>query len=247
MAVREGRSAKWSTWEEPLVTGSMPGSTTLEATPPPLIYGAGETSPAGPLYWATKRCFDVLFSAAGIICLLPLMTVVATVVRLSSHGPVFFKQTRIGRDGIPFAFYKFRSMEMGSEERKHALLHRNQAEYPLFKMRDDPRVTPFGRVIRRLGIDELPQLWNVLRGDMTLVGPRPHLPEEVREYRPRHWTRLEVTPGITCLWQVRARKELSFHEWIESDLEYVQRQCVWLDFSIMARTLLVLFSSDRVY
>jgi lipopolysaccharide/colanic/teichoic acid biosynthesis glycosyltransferase len=245
VAVREGRSARWSVWEEPLVPGTL-AATTLEAAPPPLIYGAADTSPAGALYWAVKRCLDVMLSAAGIIALSPVMSFVALTIKLSSRGPVFFRQTRIGRDGIPFAFYKFRSMEMGSEQRKQMLLHRNQAEFPLFKMRNDPRVTPFGRVIRRLGIDELPQLWNVLRGDMSLVGPRPHLPEEVREYRPRHWTRLEVTPGITCLWQVRARKELSFNEWIESDLEYVQRQSLWLDFSIMARTLLVLFSSERI-
>jgi lipopolysaccharide/colanic/teichoic acid biosynthesis glycosyltransferase len=246
VAVREGRSAQWRTWEDPLVPGMLSNSSAIEATPPPLIYGAGETSPAGPAYWVTKRILDVLLSSAGIIALLPLMAMVSAAIKLGSSGPVFFRQTRIGRDGIPFAFYKFRSMEVGSEQRKEMLLHRNQAEFPLFKMRNDPRVTPFGRVIRRLGIDELPQLWNVLRGDMTLVGPRPHLPEEVREYKPRHWTRLEVTPGITCLWQVRARKELSFHEWIESDLEYVQRQSLWLDFTIMARTVLVLFSSDRV-
>jgi lipopolysaccharide/colanic/teichoic acid biosynthesis glycosyltransferase len=248
VAVRKSSEISLGAWEEPMAVGSATLSTTLEAAPTEqLIYGAGDVSTTGPAYRITKRFLDAVLSAAGIIALLPLMTVVAILIKLTSPGPVFFRQTRIGRNGIPFTFFKFRSMEIGSEERKEGLLGMNQAEYPLFKMRNDPRVTRVGRAIRRVGIDELPQLWNVVRGDMSLVGPRPHLPEEVREYKPWHWARLEVTPGITCVWQVTAKKELSFNEWIESDLEYVGRQSTWLDFTILARTFLVLFSSDRVF
>ena len=189
---------------------------------------------------------DVTLASLGLIILSPLMLIVTLLVKFTSPGPVFFRQTRIGRNGIPFDFYKFRSMLVGAEEKKTDLLELNQAEFPLFKMRDDPRVTAFGRIIRRIGVDELPQLYNVVRGDMSLVGPRPHLPEEVREYRPWHWARLEVMPGISCLWQVKVKKELTFNEWIESDLEYVRQQSLWLDVNVLARTALVLFSSDRV-
>jgi lipopolysaccharide/colanic/teichoic acid biosynthesis glycosyltransferase len=247
VAVRKSSEMSLGAWEEPMAVGSATLSTTMEAAAEPLIYGARDVSPAGPMYRVSKRLLDVVLSSTGILVLLPLMVVVASLIKLTSPGPVFFRQTRIGRHGIPFTFYKFRSMEIGSEKRKNELLGLNQAEYPLFKMRNDPRVTRVGRAIRRVGIDELPQLWNVVRGDMSLVGPRPHLPEEVREYKPWHWARLEVTPGITCVWQVTAKKELSFNEWIESDLEYVGRQSTWLDLTILARTLLVLSSSDRVF
>lgn len=250
MALRKNSELGWVGWQKPLIATSAVSTAGLDAeaaSAPALIYGANEISTAGAAYHAAKRVIDIMASALGILALLPFMSVVAMTIKLTSPGPVFFRQTRIGRHGIPFTFYKFRSMRMGSDREKEKLLDRNLAEYPLFKMRDDPRVTPFGRAIRRLGVDELPQLWNVLKGDMSLVGPRPHLPEEVREYRPWHWARLEVMPGITCLWQVRARKRLSFNEWIESDLEYVRQQSLWLDLSVLARTMVVLTSSDRIF
>ena len=198
-------------------------------------------------YERAKRLLDFGFALAALVLLAPVLAVVALSVKIDSPGPVIFRQKRVGRLGKPFIFYKFRSMEVGAEGAKARILHLNEAEPPLFKIRNDPRITRFGRFIRKCGIDELPQLANVLRGDMSFVGPRPHLPEEVREYSSEQAERLSVMPGITCLWQVSGLTRISFREWIEKDLEYVRRRSFWLDLVIVVKTIKVVLSGEGMY
>lgn len=198
-------------------------------------------------YLLVKRAFDVLVAGGGLLLLSPLLALIAILVRLDSPGSVIFRQTRIGKDGKPFNFFKFRSMFLGADVLKPTLLALNEADYPLFKIRNDPRVTRVGRVLRKTSFDELPQLYNVLRGDMTLIGPRPHLPEEVEHYSERQRSRLSVQPGITCLWQVSRRVGENFEEWIEMDLEYIRRRSWRTDLWILWKTFLVVFNLDRAY
>jgi exopolysaccharide biosynthesis polyprenyl glycosylphosphotransferase len=189
-----------------------------------------------------KRLLDVAGSVALLILLSPLLLVTALLVKLTSAGPVFFSQPRIGMNKRVFRLLKFRSMVVDAEERKKDLAHLNEVDGPVFKIKDDPRVTRVGKVIRKLSIDELPQLINVMVGEMSLVGPRPPLPSEVDLY---DWTdrkRLSIRPGITCLWQVSGRNELSFQEWMELDRAYIDNWSTWLDFKILLRTIpVVLF------
>jgi exopolysaccharide biosynthesis polyprenyl glycosylphosphotransferase len=189
-----------------------------------------------------KRLFDVVGSVALLILLSPLLVATALLVRLTSPGPVFFAQDRIGMNKRVFRLLKFRSMVVDAEERKKDLAHLNEVDGPVFKIKQDPRVTPVGKVIRKLSIDELPQLINVMLGEMSLVGPRPPLPSEVDLY---DWTdrkRLSIRPGITCLWQVSGRNELSFQEWMELDRAYIDNWSTWLDMKILLRTIpVVLF------
>jgi len=194
------------------------------------------------LYPLLKRTMDLAVSVVAILFFLPLFLVIALMIRFDSPGPVFFRQTRVGKDGKPFSFLKFRSMIKDAEHHKEALRELNEAEEPLFKIEKDPRVTRVGRILRKTSLDELPQMLNVLRGDMSLVGPRPHLPEEVSEYEEAQWKRLSVTPGITCLWQATNRRSTHFSEWIESDLEYVRRRSLRLDMEIMLRTVKIVVS-----
>lgn len=186
---------------------------------------------------AIKRGVDIVLAALGLIVTAPILAVVALLIRWDSQGPVLFPQVRVGRDGRLFTLYKFRSMIVGAEEEKGRLKDFNEASGPLFKMRDDPRLTLVGRWIRRLSIDELPQLWNVLRGDMSLVGPRPPVPAEAEQYEPWHRKRLLVDPGITGLWQVSGRSELTFDEMVMLDLFYAENWSLWLDFKIILRTI----------
>lgn len=189
-----------------------------------------------------KRLFDVAGSVALLILLSPLLVATALLVKLTSPGPVFFSQDRIGMNKRVFRLLKFRSMVVDAEARKKDLAHLNEVDGPVFKIKDDPRVTAVGKVIRKLSIDELPQLINVMVGEMSLVGPRPPLPSEVDLY---DWTdrkRLSIRPGITCLWQVSGRNELSFQEWMELDRAYIDNWSTWLDFKILLRTIpVVLF------
>ncbi|MBI4214158.1 MAG: sugar transferase [Chloroflexi bacterium] len=184
-----------------------------------------------------KRALDVLLSLILIVALGPGLILLAIAVRLDSAGPIFFWQTRLGRDGEPFRCVKFRSMRVGAEKEQAALQALNEADGPIFKMRDDPRLTRVGRYLRRTSLDELPQLWNVLRGEMSLIGPRPPIPEEVERYEDWHRRRLEVVPGITGLWQVSGRSELNFDEMVMLDLYYIENWSLGLDFQILARTL----------
>lgn len=189
-------------------------------------------------YRRLRRLQDMVLSAIALAFLWPVMLFVALIILIDSPGasPIF-SQTRIGRDGKPFTFYKFRSMYPGAEAQLEALLPYNEMDGPVFKIKNDPRITRFGRFIRRSGIDELPQLWNVLRGDMSLVGPRPGLPREVERYDDYARQRLVVTPGLTCYWQIQPnRNELSFDEWMELDLRYVRERSFATDWKIIWKT-----------
>lgn len=184
-----------------------------------------------------KRGFDVGLSAALLIGLSPLLAVTALAVRISSPGPVFFRQKRLGREGNLFEILKFRTMVVNAEERLAELRQSNEACGPLFKLRQDPRVTPVGRVLRRLSIDELPQLWNVVRGEMSLVGPRPALPDEVTGWSPELHQRLRVKPGITGMWQVCGRSKSSFEDYTRLDLYYVDNWSLLVDLTVLAKTI----------
>lgn len=190
-----------------------------------------------------KRCFDVVVAAAILVVVSPVLAAALVIVRLTSRGPVLFRQTRIGLRGEPFEMLKIRSMRMGSDETIHQshvtrLLTADPAEQLVaHKLRDDTRVTRWGSIMRRFSIDELPQLFNVLVGDMSLVGPRPPMPYEVEFYQPRYQRRFDVRPGITGLWQVSGRNKLSMHEMLELDVRYVETRSLALDLRILWRTL----------
>jgi len=184
-----------------------------------------------------KRLMDIAGAGVGLTLGAPLLGLIALAIRLDSPGAIIFRQTRVGANGRLFKLYKFRSMYKGAEEELEELRDRSEVDGPIFKMRDDPRVTRVGRILRRTSLDELPQLWNVLRGDMSLVGPRPPIPSEVSEYREWHKKRLEVRPGLTGLWQVSGRSLLSFDEQCLLDIYYIENWSLWLDFQILLRTI----------
>ena len=189
-------------------------------------------------YWRLRRIQNVLLSVLALAVLWPFMLIVALVVVLDSPGagPIF-SQTRIGRDGKPFTFYKFRSMKPHAEQELDQLLQYNEMEGPTFKIKDDPRITRVGRFIRKTSIDELPQLWNVLRGDMSIVGPRPGLPREVEQYDDYARQRLLITPGLTCFWQIQPnRNSLTFEEWVELDVQYINQRSFLTDWKIIFAT-----------
>ncbi|MFQ5436841.1 MAG: sugar transferase, partial [Anaerolineae bacterium] len=184
-----------------------------------------------------KRAIDFSVALLGLLLLSPLIGLVAVAIKLDSEGPVFFKQERIGRGGKPFGIYKFRSMINNAEAQKEALQTLNEADGPLFKIKEDPRRTRLGALLRKLSIDELPQLYNVLRGEMSLVGPRPNIPSEVEQYREWHKRRLEVVPGITGLWAISGRSELAFEEMILLDIYYIENWSPALDLKILLQTI----------
>jgi exopolysaccharide biosynthesis polyprenyl glycosylphosphotransferase len=195
------------------------------------------TAPRDEVLLFVRRCVDVVLSAGLLIVLAPVFGFLAVIVKLTSSGPVLFRQVRCGLHGRPFTFLKLRSMQVGAEAFKHALAPYNEMDGPAFKMTNDPRVTPIGRWLRRTSLDELPQLWNILKGDMSFVGPRPAVVEEVRQYEPWQRRRLSMPPGLTCLWQVSGRNDLSFDEWMKLDLEYIDNWSLWLDLKIAVRTV----------
>ena len=185
-----------------------------------------------------KRVLDILASFLGIIAISPLLATVAILIKLEDGGPILFKQVRSGLQGRKFPMLKFRSMCIDAEKKKADLMHLNEMQGPVFKIKHDPRITRIGRFIRKTSIDELPQLFNVLAGQMSLVGPRPPLPSEVAQYKPRHRRRPSVRPGITGLWQVSGRNEISdFDEWMALDLKYIDTWSLWLDIKILLKTL----------
>jgi lipopolysaccharide/colanic/teichoic acid biosynthesis glycosyltransferase len=206
--------------------------------------GSGETAYTR---WG-KRALDLAVASAGLVLLAPLLPLIALAIKLDSPGgPVFYRSVRLGRGERPFTFYKFRSMVPGAHELSALVQARTASAPPVFKRADDPRITRIGRILRRTSIDELPQLLNVLRGDMTLVGPRPPLPEEVERYDPWQRSRLDVTPGITCLWQVSGRSKLGFDEWMRLDMQYIRNRSLLLDLKILLRTLPAVLSGEGAY
>jgi exopolysaccharide biosynthesis polyprenyl glycosylphosphotransferase len=186
---------------------------------------------------AVKRAFDVVFAGLALVLLSPIMILTAVLVRLESPGPIIFRQTRIGRGGRLFTVFKFRSMRKGAEQEQESLAVLNEASGPLFKIRQDPRRTKLGTFLRRTSLDELPQFFNVLKGDMSLIGPRPALPSEVERYQEWHKKRLEASPGITGLWQVSGRSELSFDEMVLLDIYYIENWSLGLDLRIALKTV----------
>lgn len=184
-----------------------------------------------------KRVIDITGSIVLLILLLPFLAWVGLMIKLGSPGPVFFKQTRIGKWAAPFCMYKFRSMYVDAEARKSALAASNEMRGITFKIKHDPRITPIGRHIRRASIDELPQLWNVLKGDMSLVGPRPAIPSEVNQFTLSDRRRLEVKPGITCIWQVSGRSNIAFEQQVELDAAYIDSQSFWMDLKLLLKTI----------
>jgi exopolysaccharide biosynthesis polyprenyl glycosylphosphotransferase len=199
-------------------------------------------------YLIAKRIMDICGALIGLICLSWLFLIVALLIKLEDpKGPVFFKQIRVGKDGKEFYMYKFRSMVTNAEELLESLLHLNEVSGAMFKMKDDPRVTKIGKFIRKTSIDELPQLWNVLKGDMSLVGPRPPLPREVAQYTEYDKQRLLVTPGCTGLWQISGRSNVGFKEMVELDLQYIRNRSILLDLKIIFKTIFVLFGSKDAF
>jgi lipopolysaccharide/colanic/teichoic acid biosynthesis glycosyltransferase len=191
-------------------------------------------------YRAAKRGFDIMVAGFGLVVLSPTFLLLGILTRLISPGPVFFAWDVIGRGGRPFRGYKFRTMVVNADELKPQLVHKNEMTGPVFKMRADPRITPLGRYLRKYSLDELPQLWSVVKGDMSLVGPRPAGRQEWEQYEPWQRRKLSVTPGITCLWQVSGRNRVSdFDEWVRMDLDYIDHWSLWLDLRILLRTLVV--------
>ena len=198
-------------------------------------------------YEAIKRLIDIICSFVGILVLSPLFIIIAIIVKFTSKGPIFFSQKRVGRNGKEFDMYKFRSMVVNAEELKEKLAAQNEMSGPMFKMKDDPRVTKVGKFIRKTSIDELPQLWNVLKGNMSLVGPRPSLPKEVAQFEDWMYKRLEVKPGLTCYWQVSGRNNIDFEDWMKLDIRYVEERNLWIDIKLIFKTVGVLFGDKNAH
>lgn len=197
--------------------------------------------PIPALGLVAKRMIDMVLSAAGLLLFSPMLAAIAVAIKLDSPGPVFYRSLRVGRKGRRFLCYKFRTMVANADALKGRLRHLNERRGPTFKISNDPRITPVGRFLRKYSLDELPQLWNVLMGGMSLVGPRPHPTDDCEQYQLDHLRRLDVTPGLTGLWQVSARRDPSFERNIALDLEYIENWNLWLDLKIVLRTVPTLF------
>ncbi len=206
-----------------------------------------ETTVAKEWQLFIKRTFDLIASGLGIIVLSPLLIVVAILIKLTSPGPVLYFQKRVGLNGRKFILYKFRSMYKGAHEKLSELTGKNEMEGPVFKMKHDPRITPLGRFLRKFSIDELPQLFNVFMGEMSLVGPRPPIQQEVVQYEPWQRRRLSMRPGITCIWQVSGRSKIGFDEWMKLDLQYIDNWSLALDFEILCKTIPVVIFGIGAY
>lgn len=209
--------------------GSLPVSVELISIP-------ARVSHSGT-YSAIKRGLDIVFASLALALLFPLFVVISCIIFATDQGPIIYRQKRVGRNGEHFTFYKFRSMVTNADALKARLAAQNEASGPIFKMRNDPRITPIGRFLRKTSLDEIPQFWNVLKGDMSLVGPRPHLQSEIDAYPDYPVERLTVTPGLICFREVAGRSSLSFERWLELDLEYVRSRSLKTDLSILLRAI----------
>ena len=197
------------------------------------------------IYLFIKRIIDIMGALMGLILLSPLLLIVGILIKAESKGPIIFSQDRIGKNGKVFRMYKLRSMVANAEELKGTLMKENEMSGPMFKIKDDPRVTKIGKFIRKTSIDELPQLFNVLKGDMSLVGPRPSLPNEVLEFEPWMNKRLMVKPGLTCYWQVMGRHNIDFQQWMLLDIKYVETRSIIVDIKLIIKTFFVLFGDKN--
>jgi lipopolysaccharide/colanic/teichoic acid biosynthesis glycosyltransferase len=196
---------------------------------------------------AVKRLMDIVLSALAIVVLTPVLVAVALLIMLTSRGPVFYVQERVGRGGGPFRMLKFRSMYRDAHEHRHEHSGQNIHQGPIFKIRDDPRITPVGRAMRRLSIDEFPQFFNVLMGSMSLVGPRPALPDEFLDYNERERERLLAKPGVTCIWQVSGRSDVDFDTWIDMDLQYIEEWSLRTDLKLLFKTVPAVLTGRGAY
>lgn len=196
-------------------------------------------------YSFVKRLFDIIASLIGSIVLIPVTLIVGLAIKLEDGGPIFFCQERLTKDGKPFKLIKFRSMVVNAEALRDSLESQNEMDGPVFKIKNDSRITKVGHFIRKTSIDELPQVFNVLKGDISVVGPRPPLRREVEQYDDKARRRLEVKGGLTCLWQIQPqRNTLTFDEWVDLDIEYIEKRSLWLDFVIILKTFGVLFTAQ---
>ncbi|WP_291652609.1 exopolysaccharide biosynthesis polyprenyl glycosylphosphotransferase [Clostridium sp.] len=199
------------------------------------------------IYLILKRIIDIIGSILGIILASPILLVMAVLIKLESKGQILFSQTRVGLHGKEFKIYKFRSMVDGAEALRKSIEDKNEMSGPMFKVKNDPRITKIGRFIRKTSIDELPQLINVLKGEMSLVGPRPSLPSEVEKFEPWMLKRLEVKPGLTCKWQVSGRNNICFEDWMKLDIDYVNHRNITLDIKLIFKTVILLFGDKNAY
>lgn len=200
------------------------------------------------LYWAGRRAQDIFFSLIALVVLSPIMAIIALAIVIDSPGASpFFVQDRVKRNGAIFRFIKFRSMCANAEDKLDDLLEQNEMDGPVFKIKEDPRITRVGKFIRKTSLDELPQLINILKGDMSIVGPRPAIPREVEQYDDYMAQRLYITPGLTCYWQIQPhRNSLSFDEWLELDIKYIKERSFWVDWKIIFKTLGVVIAGEGV-
>ncbi len=199
------------------------------------------------LYLIAKRSIDLFGASAGLLLSAPIMLVVAVGIKLESRGPILFRHPRLGKDGRAFVMLKFRSMYQDASALRQQLFAENEVPGPVFKIHSDPRMTRVGRIIRKYSLDELPQLWNVLRGEMSLVGPRPPVPDEVTRYHPWQRERLAVKPGLTCTWQVSGRSDIPFDEWMQMDIEYVRTRGLLMDLKLLLLTVPAVISARGAY
>lgn len=198
------------------------------------------------VYLVLKRLIDIVGASLGLILASPIMLIVAILIKLEDpKGPIFFSQIRNGAYPTTFKMYKFRSMYIDAEERLQDLMHLNEQSGPAFKIKDDPRITKIGKFIRKTSLDELPQLFNILKGEMSLVGPRPAIPREVEQYTAYQKQRLFVKPGLTCIWQVSGRNNIGFEEWVELDIEYIKTRNLWLDIKLILMTIPAMLGDEN--
>ena len=198
------------------------------------------------IYLTLKRLMDIIGSSLGLLLASPIMLIVAILIKLEDpKGPILFSQVRNREYPKTFKMYKFRSMYVDAEERLHDLMHLNEQSGPAFKIKDDPRITKIGKFIRKTSLDELPQLFNVLKGDMSLVGPRPAIPREVEQYTAYQKQRLFVKPGLTCIWQVSGRNNIEFDQWVELDIQYIKTRSLWLDIKLILLMIPALLGDEN--
>ena len=210
-----------------------------------LVSISSEESEVGEGYYLVKRAMDIVFACIGLIVLSPIFLVVAILIKCESKGNCIFAQERVGLNGEKFKMYKFRSMVENAEELKKKLQDKNEMGGPMFKMKEDPRITKIGKFIRKTSIDELPQLLNVVKGEMSLVGPRPSLPKEVAQFEEWMLKRLEVKPGLTCYWQVSGRNDIGFQDWMKLDVKYVRERNTLVDIKLILKTFGVFLGDEH--